>query len=160
MNELKQMLDELAKRIKDTVIDLMSSDIGVNQKVGRNTLIGSDLMNSLKTTTGEDYIVFQIADYYENVVKGRPKGLMINSEMEQSLLEWIRKKNIRFDGCDETTTLYLVEKSIVEKGIAARPFIGVGDDPSVVLPFLDNYFDKWADEVFEMIIKKIDQLFK
>ena len=47
------------------------------------------------------------------------------------------------------------------RGIEPRPFINwdENEDPSVVLPFLDDYFDKWADEVFNKITEELDKYF-
>ena len=159
---LGAMLEELAERIRQAILDSMDSDVGINRKIGVNTLRDSRLRESVSVQpVSEDTIVFQIADYYENVVQGRKSGLRIDSEMLESLRMWIRRKGIRFSGTDENGTLWLVCKSIVEKGIAPRPFIRSGErnneDPSRILVFLDSYFSEWADDVYIAIVKAINK---
>lgn len=165
MKELLNLLQELADRIKERIISDMSSDIGINKKVNKNTLINSDLMKSVSVEAiDENTIIFSIADYYEKVVQGRKEGIKLSSNEIESLKLWIRKKQIRFEGCDENTTLWLVIRSIYNYGIAPRPFIRSGEkngeDPSKILRYLDDYFNTWSDDVFNLIITKLNKLFK
>lgn len=165
MKELLNMLQELADKIKNKILSDMSGNIGINKKVGRNTLINSDLMKSVSVEAiDENTIVFSIADYYENVVQGRKEGIKLTSNEIESLKLWIRKKQIVFEGCDENTTLWLVIRSIYNYGISPRPFIRSGEkngeDPSKILRYLDEYFNTWSDDVFNLIITKINKLFK
>ena len=159
---LGTMLEELAERIRQAILESMDSDIGINRKIGVNTLRDSQLRESVSVQAiSEDTIVFEIAEYYENVVQGRESGLKIDSQMIESLRLWIRRKGIHFQGTDENGTLWLVCKSIVEKGIAPRPFIRSGErnneDPSRILVFLDSYFADWADDVYDMIVNAINK---
>lgn len=165
MKELLNLLQELADRIKERILSDMSSDIGINKKVNKNTLINSDLMKSVSVEAiDENTIIFSIADYYENVVQGRKEGIKLTSNEIESLKLWIRKKQIRFEGCDENTTLWLVIRSIYNYGISPRPFIRSGEkngeDPSKILRYLDDYFNTWSDDVFNLIITKLNKLFK
>lgn len=165
MKELLNLLQELADRIKNKILSDMSGDIGINKKVNKNTLINSDLMKSVSVEAiDENTIIFSIADYYEKVVQGRKEGIKLTSNEIESLKLWIRKKQIRFEGCDENTTLWLIIRSIYNYGIAPRPFIRSGEkngeDPSKILRYLDDYFNTWSDDVFNLIITKLNKLFK
>lgn len=162
---LKEELERLAKRIKNEVIVRLHGKDGINPKTGKNTLIGSKLEKSIGTyVSGEDTIVFEIADYYTYIVGGRKPGWGSPppSGFVEGVKRWIREKNIHFKGKTENQVLFLVLKSIVEQGIYVRPFIGNGyynDDPAFVLPFLDEFFDKWADNIFERITYELDKYF-
>lgn len=162
---LREALEQLAKRIKNEVLVRLHSSIGINKKTGKNTLIGSNLEKSIDVKlTGEDELTFQIAGHYIYVVGGRKVGWGQNRTggFVEGVKRWIREKGIRFQGCTENQTLFLVLRSIVNKGIAARPFIGNGyydSDPSKVLPFLDEFFDNWADNIFEKICYELDSFF-
>ena len=117
MNDLQykliKALAELASNIKKEIIARMGK-YGYNQRAGRNTLVGSDLEKSVDVKVVSDHeLVFEIADYYEFIVRG-----------------WKRTGN--YPG-------------------TMRKFI--------VLPFLDDYFDKWADEVFNKITEELDKYF-
>lgn len=162
---LREELERLAKLIKNQVIVNLHGNAGINPKTGKNTLIGSKLEKSIDVkVTGEEQLTFEIADYYTYVVGGRRPGWGQNRTggFVEGVKRWIREKNIHFQGCTENQTLFLVLKSIVEQGIYAKPFIGNGyfnDDPAFVLPFLDEFFDKWADNVFERICYELDSFF-
>ena len=59
---------------------------------------------------------------------------------------------------------YLYKRMILEyREIQPRPFIESGynndEDPSRILNFLDDFFNKWADKVFEEITTDIDKHF-
>lgn len=163
--DLKTALDELAKDIKEQVLANLRGKDGVNAKTGTNTLIGSKLEKSIDTKVmGDNMIVFQIADYYTYVVGGRRKGWGSAPPVGfvEGVTRWVREKGIRFNGKTETQTIWACIHSIVKKGIRPRPFIGNGyinDDPSYVLPFLDSFFEEWADDVFEEIVKMLDTHF-
>lgn len=163
--DLHSALQELASDIKQEVLRRMSSDLGVNKKTGSNTLVHSDLYESVDTKVIDDNtIVFEIADYYTHVVGGRKPGWGVGPPhgFVQGVTNWVRKKGIRFSGKTENQTIWMCINSIVKYGIAARPFIGNGfinDDPAFVLPFLDEFFDKWADNVYNDIIKELDTFF-
>lgn len=165
--ELKQALQELADRIKEEIIRRMHSNVGVNPRTGQNTLIGSDLEKSISVDIkGEDQIVFEIADYYEYVVTGwRRTGNFPGtlSQFVYNLTRWVRKKDIKIQGKSENQVVWAILKSIWTRGIRPRPFIESGynndEDPSKILIFLDNYFDKWSDETFEAITKELDKYF-
>lgn len=162
---LKEELEALAKQIKNQVLVNLHGKDGINPKTGKNTLIGSNLERSIDVkVTGEEELTFQIANYYTYIVGGRKPGWgsRTNGGFVEGVKRWIKEKHIHFQGCNENQVLYLVLKSIVEQGIYARPFIGNGyinDDPAFVLPFLNDFFDKWADNLFERIMAGIDAFF-
>lgn len=164
--DLREALKELADEITAEVKRRMESDVGVNRKVGRNTLIGSDLYNSVKTEVKSDNeLVFQIADYYTYVVGGwtkSGKGKGTWKDFVENIEKWMSKKGIVGDANDIVWAIYHRAQKM-HYGIDPRPFIGNGylnEDPAAILPFLDDFFTKWADEVFEEITKEIDKKFK
>ena len=71
------------------------------------------------------------------------------------------KKNVHSYEISDNQLAWAIAKSIMNDGIMARPFIKYdpNDDPSVVLPFLDDYFNKWADDIFEKITEQLDKYF-
>jgi len=165
--ELKDALLELAEQIKDEIISRLHSPVGINPRVGRNTLIGSELEKSIDVRpVGNEKIVFEIADYYQYIVTGwRRTGNYPNTAhlFIQNVTDWVRRKGIRLGNMTENQIVwYLYRRMLIEgRQIAARPFINYDpeDDPSVVLPFLDDFFDKWADKVFELIISDLEKYF-
>lgn len=157
LKSLDTALKELANDIEKEVLRLLRSQIGINSKVGANTLIGSNLESSIVTQqVSENELAFYIADYYRFVVSGRRKGAMMPPL--EPILEWMKKK-----GLGQSNSLaYAIRKTISDEGIKARPFLGLGsgldmEDWSAedVLPFLDDFFYKWAEDVFKLICENI-----
>lgn len=166
MLNIKLELEKLASAIKAEVLKRMESEKGVNPRTGTNTLVGSKLYKSVDVKVkSETELAFQIADYYTYVVGGRkigwgtppPHGFVAG------IIKWVKEKNIIFQGKTQNQTVWAIIRSIVKRGIQGRAFIGNGyinDDPSYVLPFLDEFFSKWADEVLEDICKELDVHFR
>lgn len=162
---LKDELQLLANQIKDQVIANLHSEKGVNQKTGQNTLIGSNLEKSIDAKVrGENEIVFVIADYYTYIVGGRRVGWGTPppSGFVPAIIKWVKQKGIRFDGMTQNQTAWACIKSIVKRRIQGRNKLGNGyenDDPTFVLPFLEEFFEKWAEDVFEDMLQEITNFF-
>lgn len=167
--KLDTALKELADDIKEEIIRRMHSSVGVNPRTGSNTLIGSDLERSVDVSqSGEYSIVFEIADHYEYVVSGwRRTGSFPNTAhlFIRNVTDWVRRKNIRLGDMTETQIVwYLYNRMLINgREIRPRPFIESGyennEDPSKILPFLDDFFSRWADRVFELIMNDTEKYF-
>lgn len=160
------LFKELADRIKAEVLKRMASSAGVNARTGTNTLIGSNLYKSVDTKVIDDTIVFEIADYFEYVVRGRKAGWKHRPHkpgtkgIVKSVMEWVERKGIRFKGMTSTKTAWVVLESLEVNDIAARPFINYDkEDITIVLPFLNDWLDEWFNRLFDIITEKIDKYF-
>ena len=166
--DLQKELRILAKQIENEIILRLHSPVGVNPRAGRNTLIGSDLERSIKVeAVSDELIVFQIADYYEYIVRGwkrtgRFPGTA--SQFIKNITDWVRRKHIRLGNMTQNQIVYYLYKRMLIDGreIAPRPFINYDENGDItkILPFLDDFFDKWADWVFDKIMYDIDNFFK
>lgn len=163
--DVKKELQKLADAIKEEILRRFNSPLGVNAKTGVNTLKDSNLLKSVdvKVTSTEE-LSFVIADYYTYIVGGRKPGWGTPppTGFVEGVTRWVREKGIRFEGKTETQTIWMCIRSIVKNGIKGRAVLGNGfinDDPAYVLPFLNDFFDKWADDVFEEITKEINKRF-
>lgn len=167
--DIRKALQELADEVKKEILRRLHSPIGVNPRVGRNTLIGSELEASIDVTaTSDTTIVFEIADYYEYVVSGwRKTGNFPNTAhlFIRNVTDWVRRKGVRLGNMTETQIVwYLYRRMLIEgRNIKPRPFIESGynndEDPSKILNFLDEFFDAWSDKVFQLITQDIDKHF-
>lgn len=167
--DIKSALDELAKEIKDEIIRRLHSSVGINKRTGTNTLIGSNLEKSIQVTESDDSsIVFQIADYYEYIVSGFKRTGNFPGTAHlfiRNITDWVKRKGVKLGNMSQNQIVWYLYKRMIIDGrqIAPRPFIESGynnnEDPSKILPFLDEFFDKWADKVFELIIKDTDKYF-
>lgn len=164
MLKAKEAIQELADSVKKEVLRRIVK-YGINRRTGTNTLRGSELEKSIDVkVTDEDAFVFQIADYFEFVVRGWKRtgnypGTM--SQFVENLTNWVRRKGIRLGNKTENQVVWAILKSIWMRGIEPRPFLNWDDseDPSLIIPFLDDYFDKWADMVWDKITEEIDKYF-
>ena len=167
--DLQAALQDLAKQVKEEIIRRLHSNVGVNRRTGQNTLIGSNLERSIDVRAeGDDSIVFEIADYYEYIVSGwRRTGNFPGTAhlFIRNVTNWVREKGVRLGSMSENQIVwYLYKRMLIEgREIAPRPFIESGfnndEDPAKILPFLDDFFNKWADKVFEKITEELDKQF-
>lgn len=166
MLDIRKELQGLAESIKKEILRRMESSVGINKRTGTNTLVDSDLYRSVDVKADNDNeLVFSILQHWEYVVlgwkhTGRFPGT--RDQFLENLRDWVRRKGIRFGNMTQTQIVYAIYRNINMEGISARPFITYdpNEDPAAILPFLDDFFTKWADEVFEEITKEIDKKFK
>lgn len=165
--KIREALMQLAKEIKNEIILRLHSSDGINQRTGRNTLIGSNLERSIDVKpVSDNEIVFQIADYYQYIVTGwkRTRRYPGTSHLFiKNLIDWVRRKHITSPFLTQNQIAYILYRQMMYEGreIAPRPFINYDEngDVSKILPFLDDFFDAWADRIYNIIISEIDKHF-
>lgn len=146
-------MDNLVKYIKEEILALfrliLESEYGINEKVGRNTLIDSNLHKEAKveSQTPNEYMLFY-NDYLEAIEKG--KKPFTEKVSVQALVSWGKRKGISTD----SKTIYAIRESIYKYGIKARPLLIHFERE------LDELFDKdLFDRIFEEITKSLDKYF-
>lgn len=177
MLKIRDALTELANEVKKEILRRMASDIGINKRTGTNTLVGSGLYYSVDVYPRSDTtLIFQIANYYQWVVTGwyrTKKGPGTFQEYLFSIRDWIRRKHIRWQkhtkhgmvDLTENEMMWALAKAMFNPkkpySIAPRPFINYDPegDLEVILPFLEKFFEDWADNVFEKIMEETDKFF-
>lgn len=165
MMDAKTAIQQLANDVKQEVLRRINQ-YGLNRRAGKNTLKGSELESSIDVRiTGDNAFVFQIADYFEFVVRGWKRTGNYPGTMRafvENITNWVRRKGIRFGNKTENQVVWAILKSIWMRGIEPRPFLNWDDseDPALIIPFLDDYFDKWSDILFNQIIEELDLYFK
>ena len=164
MVDAKTAIKQLAHMVKEEVLRRIDQ-YGLNRRAGRNTLKGSDLERSIDVRiTDDNAFVFQIADYFEYVVRGWKRTGNYPGTMRlfvENLTKWVRKNGITIQGRSENQVVWAILKSIWMRGIEARPFLHWDDsqDPALIIPFLDDYFDEWSDLVWNQINEELDKYF-
>lgn len=142
---------EFTKDIMMLVQAVMESEDLINKKVGRNTIIGSDLYKTLQVkATNDGDLVFDILlnDYLTFIESGRRKGAKMPPV--EPIVKWARKHGIPTDN----GTIYLIRRAISRDGIAPRPFM------DKVFEDIDYAWDKaWADELFDELTRLITEYF-
>ena len=140
----------IGKDIAKIVRTVMESNVGINSKVGVNTLSNSNLYNDLSViATNDGDLVFDLMlnDYLTFIESGRRKGAKMPPV--EPIIRWCRQKGIPTDN----STVYLIRTAISRDGIKARPFM------VHVFEEIDREWDSWADEIFNLIMDEIDKFF-
>ena len=149
--EISKIVMEFSKDLMTLVRMVMESNVGINQKVGRNTLTSSEIYKTLSVkATNDGDLVFDIIlnDYLTFIESGRRKGAKFPPV--EPIVRWAKSRGISTDN----STIYLIRRAISRDGIKPRPIM------QYVLEEVDKEWnDGLADKLFEKIIEVIDNFF-
>lgn len=157
---IKNVLKDIAAQCIAIVHAVMDSEIGINDKVGINTLSGSNAYKNIDAVSTDDLGVINllIDEYAVLYIDGdgyewarRPVSVKKDQKWPppQIIAEWAARKGLPTNN----TTIYLICRSIWEKGIKARPFINASFEE------IDRQFEDWADKLFNAICNGLDAFF-
>ena len=142
---------EFSKDLMTLVRMVMESNIGINDKVGRNTLTSSQIYKTLSVkATNDGDLIFDIVlnDYITFIESGRRKGAKFPPV--EPIVRWARSKGIPTDN----STIYLIRRAISRDGIKPRPIM------QYVFEEIDREWDEQlADELFETILSEVNKFF-
>lgn len=142
---------EFSKDLMTLVRMVMESNIGINDKVGKNTLTNSEIYKTLQVkATNDGDLVFDIIlnDYLVFIESGRRKGAKMPPI--EPIVRWARSRGIPTDN----STIFLIRRAISRDGIKARPFM------AYVMDEVDREWnDSLADELFNKIMEETDKFF-
>lgn len=149
--EIGKIVMEFSKDLMTLVRMVMESNVGINDKVGRNTLVDSNIYKTLSVkATNDGDLIFDIIlnDYLTFIESGRRKGAKFPPV--EPIVKWARSRGIPTDN----STIFLIRRAISRDGIKPRPFM------AHVLEEIDREWDdSLADELFNKIISEIDKFF-
>jgi hypothetical protein len=148
--EISKIVMEFSKEIMDIVRVVMESNLLDNHKVGRNTIIGSDIYKNLQVIAKNDGdLVFDILlnDYLTYIESGRRKGAKMPPV--EPIVRWARSRGIPTDN----STIFLIRRAISRDGIRPRPFM------ATVMEQIDLDMPNWYDKIFDEITKLINDFF-
>ena len=142
--QLAKVLQEITNDILKGVRDIMDSDVGINQKVGINTLHNSNLYNQIKQSwkeTGDNVVIDTFFNHYISYIEWDrpPKYGKMPPVFE--IIKWLRRKHIVSSNKNIKSVAYVISRSIWEKG-------------------WDSQFEnKYADMLFDALFKEVDDYF-
>lgn len=149
--EIGKIVMEFSKDLMQLVRMVMESNVGINQKVGRNTLTSSQIYKTLSVkATNDGDLIFDIVlnDYITFIESGRRKGAKFPPV--EPIVRWARSKGIPTDN----STIFLIRRAISRDGIKPRPIM------QYVFDEIDREWDEQlADELFNKIMDLIDNFF-
>lgn len=145
-----KVVEIMAKDIADIVRAAMSSDTGINVKVGRNTLTDSELFRSIRALASGDVVVeLLLNDYVIYVENGRRKGAKMPPP--DAIARWCRRKGLP----DDNNTVWAICRAISRDGIAPRPVMATAfsmmDD--------EKWAGRWLDLLFDELTEVLDKYF-
>lgn len=154
---LAKIIQEITEDIIRAARQVMSSDVGINEKVGFNTLHGSNLYKQISTSwkeTGDNVVIDTFFNHYIEFIES---GRMPKKGKRPPVLEiakWLRRKHIVSSNENIMKVAYAVSYVIWRDGYKARK----------VLEALDKYVDsgfenKYADMIFDALFKEVDDYF-
>lgn len=146
------IIQNLAQSFLGAFQAIISSDIGINKKSGKNTLQNSNMAKESSERwydkNGDAVIELFVNDYIQYIESGRRKGAKFPPV--EPIVRWCKKNNIPTDN----STVFLIRRAISRDGIPARPIF------RYVWEHMDENMDKvYFDNIFKSIISEINQYF-
>lgn len=154
--DVSNAIKAIANEIRMLAEYIMDSDVGINEKVNKNTLKDSLLKSGIMQVISEsDNVVIQTLfnHYIVYLEWDRPPFYKKTTGIPpiKALIPWARKNGISTDN----GTLYAIAYAIFRDGHKGRPILATLDNN------VNNYWnDKWSDELFQAIIKELTDYFK
>lgn len=150
------MLEQIIQAFRDDILTIiravMKSDVGINPKIGSNTLADSNLIKSIEVIATDDGdLVFDVManDYIQYIESGRRKGAKLPPP--EPIIKWAKRHGIPSDN----STIWAIRKAISRDGIKPRPIF------EHVIEEIDRKWDnEWSDALFDAITKIIDEFFE
>lgn len=149
--EIGKIVMEFSKDLMQLVRMVMESNVGINQKVGRNTLTSSQIYKTLSVkATNDGDLIFDIVlnDYITFIESGRRKGAKFPPV--EPIVRWARSRGIPTDN----STIFLIRRAISRDGVKARPIL------QYVFEEIDYLWEhELSDKLFETILSEVNKFF-
>lgn len=157
-NDTIMICREIAQDIVRAAREVMASSVGINDKVGKNTLVDSDLSKQIEWKidfSGERVIIDTLFNYYIQFIEEGRKPQTGKMPPEDAIIKWMRRKHIVSSNRNIRSVAFLIRRAIWRDGYNARPVLKTLSDN------VDNLWEtKWADQLFDALIKDINEYFK
>ena len=155
--ELAKIVREITQDILKGAREIMDSDVGVNDKVGKNTLSDSNLYRMIKSQFLDNSDNIVISLFFNHYIEYIERGRMPKQGKRPPVFEiakWLRRKKIASTNENIMKAAYAVSYAIWRDGYKARK----------IMEALDNYVDKqfderYADMLFDELFKETDKMF-
>lgn len=146
-------IDKIADDLFALASAILEDDtIGVNEKVGRNTLKNSMLRNDLyvQQASADNVVLQAFFNHYVVYLEWDRPPMYGKQPPIDALKDWAEKNGIPTDA----STLWAISHAIWRDGHNGRPIFATIDNN------LDELFQKdWADQLFNSIVDNLDKFF-
>jgi len=143
---IAQNLIELARSVMD------DDAVGVNVKIGRNTLTDSALKEQIEghVKAQDDLVVTLLFNHYVTYLEWDRPAKYGKQPPIDALKDWAEKNGIPTDA----STLWSISYAIWRDGHVGRPIFATLDK------LLDEAFgDNWAPQIFDALVEELDNFF-
>lgn len=155
--QLAKIIQEITNDIVKGARDIMASDVGINQKVGKNTLVGSNLYKQISTSwkeTGDNVVIDTLFNHYIGYIEWDRPPEYGNPPPVIQIIKWLRRKHIVSSNENIKSVAYVISRSIWKKGHKGRKIFDMLDK------YVDSGFEnKYADMIFDALFKEVDDYF-
>lgn len=143
----------IAKNLIELARSVMDDDaVGVNVKIGRNTLTDSTLKETIEgyVNAQDDFVVTLLFNHYVTYLEwDRPAKYGKQPDIDV-LKDWAAKNNIPTDA----NTLWAISYAIWRDGHTGRPIFATLDTL-----ISDAFADNWAPRLFDALVEELDNFF-
>ena len=147
-NNVIKAFELLANDILDLFQQVLASDVGINRKIGENTLKDSRLARTAQVQSDMPFLKLMVNEYIDFIETGCKKKTYAPEIYE--LRNWAKRKGIPTDN----TTLTKIQYAIFRDGIMGRPVM------KTFWNLLDKEWNtKYAIQLFDAIITNLTQYF-
>ena len=155
--QLAKIIQEITNDIVKGARDIMASDVGINQKVGKNTLVGSNLYRQISTSwkeTGDNVVIDTLFNHYIGYIEWDRPPEYGDPPPVIEIIKWLRRKHIVSSNENINSVAYVISRSIWKKGHKGRKIFDMLDK------YVDSGFEnKYADMIFDALFKEVDDYF-
>lgn len=145
--KINELIDALKREIEGVYRMVLESDVGINDKVGTNTLADSNLHKELETNN-EDFTFHLYYNFYAEYIESGRKP-MARKVPIGAILKWMERKLHTTDA----SVAYAIRESIYKNGIKPRPILAAFNEE------LDKAFERWAVQLFDAITSDLTRFF-
>lgn len=142
--KIQRELTILAEQICTALKAILASSVGINDRTGTNTLVDSNLYNTIDYNVHSDVVDIIVAHYAVYINNGLRPGVWVPI---RALRDWAFRKGLPTDN----SFIYAVQRSIYNRGIKARPILYHLESQ------IDSVWAEWADNVFVELVKDMDK---
>lgn len=158
---MNKNVDKVLKAISSDIVklarEIIDSDIGINEKVGINTLSGSDLYKQISSSVdeeGDNIVMNTFFNFYLVYIEWDRPPKYGSPPPKDAIIKWLKKKRIVSSNENIETVANAFRWSIWYKGWKGRKILQELDR------MCGKQFDeKWSDMLFNALIADIDDWF-
>lgn len=154
---LAKIIQEITEDIIRSARQVMSSDVGINEKVGFNTLYGSNLYKQISTSwkeTGDNVVIDTLFNHYIGYIEWDRPPEYGDPPPVIEIIKWLRRKHIVSSNENIKSVAYVISRSIWKKGHKGRKIFDMLDK------YVDSGFEnRYADMIFDALFKEVDDYF-